>query len=127
MEKTDFDLEKTYWAGKGRYEIPLARLINLIDEKLVYIKDALHPTIGMATMPSASTNGKNYHLERLRKANNAYYRWYNDGDSSSILTKGARDLGFYAANHESIEAVINVKILAAWHEQFGEEDTNADV
>jgi len=78
-------------------------------------------------MPSASTNGKNYHLERLRKANNAYYRWYNDGDSSSILTKGARKLGFYAADHVSIEAVIDAKILAAWHEQFGEEDTNADI
>ena len=78
-------------------------------------------------MPSSSTNEKNYHLERLRKANNAYYRWYNDGDSNQILTKGARNLGFHDAHHESIEAVINVKILAAWHEQFGEEDTNADV
>ena len=117
----DFDLEKTYWAGNGRYEIPLARLINLIDEKSV--KRAPFDFY----VPSSSTGGKNYHLERLRKANNAYYRWYNDGDSNQILTKGARDLGFYAANHESIEAVINVKILAACHEQFGEEDTNADV
>lgn len=118
---TDFNKEKTYWAGKGRHEIPLARLINLIDEKLVQFGPAA------PYMPSASTGRKNYHLERLRKANYAYYRWYNDGDSSSILTKGARDLGFHDAHHESIEAVINVKILAAWHEQFGEEDTNADV
>ena len=41
---SEFNKEKTYWAGKGRHEIPLKRLINLIDEKLVYIKDALHPT-----------------------------------------------------------------------------------
>ena len=118
---TDFNPEKTYWAGNGRYEVPLRRLIHLIDEKSVKRAPTVFHTFDFY-VPSSSTGGKNYHLERLRKANYAYYRWYNDGDSSSILTKGARDLGFYAANHESIESVIDVKILAAWHEQFGEED-----
>ena len=80
----------------------LEKLDDIIEDQLIYEGP------WKAKMQKAS--GKNYHLERLRKAKYAYYRRYNDGDQSSILTKGARKLGFHCAYEEAIEAVINAKI-----------------
>lgn len=110
----DFNFrEQSYWCRKGKYEKAVEKLDDIIEDQLIYDGPF------KASMPKAS--GKNYHLERLRKAKYAYYRFHNDGDQSSILTKGARKLGFYCAHNESVEAVINSKIEAAWKEQTGQE------
>ena len=110
----DFNFrEQSYWCGKGKYEKALEKLDDIIEDQLIYEGP------WKAKMKKAS--GKNYHLERLRKAKYAYYRRYNDGDQSSILTKGARKLGFHCAYEEAVEAVINAKIEAAWKEQTGQE------
>ena len=58
--------ENTYWANKGTHQA--------IIEKL----QALVPEDGPVAQPY-----KNKALERFRKAQNAYYRLYNDGDFNS--------------------------------------------
>ena len=58
--------ENTYWANKGTHQA--------IIEKL----QALVPEDGPVAQPY-----KNKALERFRKAVNAYYRLYNDGDFNS--------------------------------------------
>ena len=111
---TDFNFrEQSYWCRKGKYENAVEKLDLIIDDQLIYDGP------WKASMPKSS--GKNYHLERLRKAKYAYYRFHNDGDQSSILTKGAKKLGFYCAYNESVEAVLNAKIEAAWKEQTGQD------
>ena len=87
---TDFNFrEQSYWCRKGKYEKAVEKLDLIIDDQLIYDGP------WKATMPKAS--GKNYHLERLRKAKYAYYRFHNDGDQSSIA--------FYCAYNESVDAV----------------------
>lgn len=58
--------ENTYWANKGTHQA--------IIEKL----QALVPASGPVAQPY-----KNKALEKFRKASNAYYRLYNDGDFNS--------------------------------------------
>lgn len=108
-----FDKTKTYWNHNGKYEEKVKVLDDLIDEALVYDGP------WKAHMPKSYSGGPNYHLERLRKAKYAYYRWYNDGDGSSILTQAAKKLGHssWCIDHEAVEDVINAKIEAAWGEQ----------
>ena len=59
-------LENTYWSGNGKHQA--------IIEKL----QALVPAEGPVHNPY-----KNKALEKFRKASNAYYRLYNDGDFNS--------------------------------------------
>ena len=58
--------ENTYWNNKGTYPEAVAAL------------QALIPDEGPVANPY-----KNKALERFRKAQNAYYRLYNDGDFNS--------------------------------------------
>ena len=58
--------ENTYWNHKGQYPVAVAAL------------QALIPAEGSVANPY-----KNKALERFRKAQNAYYRLYNDGDFNS--------------------------------------------
>lgn len=58
--------ENTYWAGKGKHQAAVEKL------------QALIPATGTVAQPY-----KNKALERFRKAQNAYYRLYNDGDFNS--------------------------------------------
>lgn len=55
--------ENTYWNSKGRFQDKITAL------------QALIPDTGVVKSPY-----KNKALERFRKASNAYYRLYNDGD-----------------------------------------------
>lgn len=59
-------LENTYWSSNGKHQA--------IIEKL----QALVPAEGPVQNPY-----KNKALEKFRKASNAYYRLYNDGDFNS--------------------------------------------
>lgn len=58
--------ENTYWSHKGTYPEAVEKL------------QALIPASGSVAQPY-----KNKALERFRKAVNAYYRLYNDGDFNS--------------------------------------------
>lgn len=58
--------ENTYWNNKGTYPEAVEKL------------QALIPVSGSVANPY-----KNKALERFRKAQNAYYRLYNDGDFNS--------------------------------------------
>ena len=58
--------ENTYWNHKGTYPEAIEKL------------QALIPASGSVAQPY-----KNKTLERFRKAQNAYYRLYNDGDFNS--------------------------------------------
>ena len=58
--------ENTYWAGKGKHQAAVVKL------------QALIPSTGAVAQPY-----KNKALEKFRKASNAYYRLYNDGDFNS--------------------------------------------
>ena len=58
--------ENTYWNHKGTYPEAVEKL------------QALIPATGSVANPY-----KNKALERFRKAQNAYYRLYNDGDFNS--------------------------------------------
>ena len=113
-----FDETKTYWSGKGKHEKKIDVLGKLIDDTLVYggSINQLY-SIWTVTMPKAYSGGKNYHLERLRKAKNAYYRWYNDGDKNQIFGRALKTLCYGDAG---VENVLNQKIEAAWQEQYGE-------
>lgn len=91
----------TYWGGNGTYEAELEVLHNLIDQKLVrkYHDDGMYwdgdkQARYDARIPSQQKGGSNYHLERLRKAKNAYYRVFNDGDKNRIFDSAAERLGF---------------------------------
>jgi len=107
----DFDETKTYWSHNGKHEKKLEVLHQLIDDTLIWEKPY------RAKMPKAYSGGKNYHLERLRLAKNAYYRWYNDGDRNQIF---GRALKTWCYHNSGVETVINQKIEAAWQEQYGE-------
>ena len=60
------DANLTYWNNQGKYPNAIEKLQKLI------------PDIGKVSRPY-----KNKALERFRKAQNAYYRLYNDGDFNS--------------------------------------------
>ena len=107
----DFDETKTYGSHNGKHEKKLEALDQLIDDTLIWEKPY------RAKMPKAYSGGKNYHLERLRLAKNAYYRWYNDGDRNQIF---GRALKTWCYHNSGVETVINQKIEAAWQEQYGE-------
>ena len=94
----------TYWGGNGTYEAELEVLHNLIDQKLVrkYHDDGMYWNGDKqarydARIPSQQKGGSNYHLERLRKAKNAYYRVFNDGDKNRIFDDAAKRLGFFGS------------------------------
>ena len=93
----------TYWSGNGAYEAELEVLHDLIDQKLTAVRkyhdggmywDGDKQAYYDARMPSQQKGGSNYHLERLRKAKNAYYRMFNDGDKNRIFDDAAERLGF---------------------------------
>ena len=119
-EKTrmTYNSKETYWAGKGRYEAEESILHDLIDEKLVYDNPDCPYT---ARMPRSHSGGGNYHLEKLRKAKYAYYRWFNDGDSSNIFSHRAtlKKVGGHGANDQTVELIMDLKIQEAWAEQKG--------
>jgi len=106
-----FDETKTYWSQNGKHEKKLAALHQLIDATLIWEKPY------RAKMPKAYSGGKNYNLERLRTAKNAYYRWYNDGDKNQIFSRALKNCYYH---NDGVETVINQKIEAAWQEQYGE-------
>ena len=106
-----FDETKTYWSQNGKHEKKLEALHQLIDATLIWEKPY------RAKMPKAYSGGKNYNLERLRTAKNAYYRWYNDGDKNQIFSRALKNCYYH---NDGVEAVINQKIEAAWQEQYGE-------
>lgn len=64
-------MTNTYWNNTGTYENTLKVLHDLIDEKFNF---------DTVRMPRSAKGQENYHLERLRKAKNVYYRFHNDGD-----------------------------------------------
>ena len=109
-----FDETKTYWSQNGKHEKKLEDLHQLINDTLIWEKPYF---LNRAKMPKAYSGGKNYHLERLRTAKNAYYRWYNDGDRNQIF---GRALKTWCYHNDGVETVINQKIEAAWQEQYGE-------
>jgi len=109
-----FDETKTYWSQNGKHEKKLEDLHQLINDTLIWEKPYF---LNRAKMPKAYSGGKNYHLERLRTAKNAYYRWYNDGDRNQIF---GRALKTWCYHNAGVETVINQKIEAAWQEQYGE-------
>ena len=89
----------TYWSGNGAYEAELEVLHDLIDQKLTAVRkyhdggmywDGDKQAYYDARMPSQQKGGSNYHLERLRKAKNAYYRMFNDGDKNKIFDDAAK-------------------------------------
>jgi hypothetical protein len=107
-----YDPAETYWAGKGRFSKEEKVLTEVIDDKL--------PHFGSdAKLPKSHSGGANYHLERLRKAKYAYYRWFNDGDHSNIFSHRAtlRKVGAYSPNNHVVELILDLKIENAWKEQ----------
>lgn len=134
--------EQTYWSGNGAYEAELEVLHDLIDQKLKAVRkyhddgmywDGEKQAYYDARMPSQQKGGSNYHLERLRKAKNAYYRMFNDGDKNRIFDHAAERLGFscsfgygrrlprhghYADKYASLaEKVLDERIKLAAEEQ----------
>tara|TARA_R100001198_G_C5164785_1_gene168320 strand:- start:153 stop:596 length:444 start_codon:yes stop_codon:yes gene_type:complete len=90
-------MEKTYWNGTGTYEAEQETLHEIIDEKLVrkyhdggMYWDGDKQARYDARIPSQQKGGSNYHLERLRKVKNAYYRLMNDGDKNKIFDDAAK-------------------------------------
>ena len=89
-------MEKTYWNGTGTYEAEQETLHEIIDEKLVrkyhdggMYWDGYKQARYDARIPSQQKGGSNYHLERLRKIKNAYYRLMNDGDKNKAFDDAA--------------------------------------
>ncbi len=107
-----YDPAETYWAGKGRFSKEEKVLSEVIDEKLPHFNYD-------AKLPKSHSGGANYHLERLRKAKYAYYRWFNDGDHSNIFShRGTlQKVGAYAPNNHVVELILDLKIENAWKEQ----------
>jgi len=132
----------TYWGCNGTYEAELEVLHDLIDQKLKAVRkyhddgmywDGEKQAYYDARMPSQQKGGSNYHLERLRKAKNAYYRMFNDGDKNRIFDEAAVRFGFsyefkygrrlprhgdYAQRYASLaEKVLDERIKLAAEEQ----------
>ena len=66
--------------------------------------------------------GKNWRLEQLRRAKNAYYRLFNDGDYNQLFDNALKELpplmGYRSLCPRNIDRVMNLKIKRAWNEQF---------
>ena len=108
----------SYWNRNGKYEKKLDILHTLIDEKFDW---------DTKKMPRSHSGGCNYHLERLRKAKNAYYRFFNDGDANPLFKQALNTMNkmgmqkwYYFIGDEAVEEVINWKIENAWKEQTEE-------
>ena len=119
-------LAQTYWAGNGKEEKKLEILHDLIDDRIVY-KRTLSPCGSYyistkAYMPSSQKGGKNWRLEQLRRAKNAYYRLFNDGDYNQLFDNALKELtplmGYRSLCPRNIDRVMNLKIKRAWNEQF---------
>ena len=93
-------MENTYWTANGTYEAALVKLHALIDEEL---------------KAGCGECGKDKpQLERLRKAKNAYYRLYNDGDVTSATYTYFKEPN----DKEVVEAHFDKIILSAIVENF---------
>jgi len=119
----------TYWNSKGKREEKLATLHELIDKTLVYKCDPsgrYSAWNAVSRMPKANKGGAHYHLERLRRAKNAYYRLYNDGDSSRIFPVSQSlqpQVNWHNDWSEGIvEKIMDERIELAWAEAIENEE-----
>ena len=64
--------ENSYWNGTGRFQKQADILHEIIAEKMIMTG------AWQGRLPSVQKGGENYHLERFRRMQNAYYRLNNE-------------------------------------------------
>ena len=92
-------MQNSYSKDTGTFQAQLEKLHDLIDVKMVrkYHDDGIYWDCDKqarydARMPKQHKGGENYHLERLRKAKNAYAKFMNGGDKNRIFDDAAERL-----------------------------------
>lgn len=102
----------TYWNNKGKYQAVYSNLHKLIPS-------------------SGACSSRDPKLERLRKAGNAYYQLFNNGNASMFSrifgVSGRSVLDAACSSVETtprhvVEKCLDEMILAAAHEQWGQPD-----
>lgn len=108
-------MENTYWTGNGKFEEKVEILHEVIDNLLV---DTHIPQNGKKF-------GKHYHIDSFRRAKNAYYRMYNDGDFPRTFAREPECRGmiakdatgqWYTPARVFVEEAMDRRIESAWTE-----------
>ena len=112
--------ENSYWNGTGRFQKQADILHEIISEKMIMTG------AWQGRLPSVQKGGQNYHLERFRRMQNAYYRLNNDGDNNSVFSdiqglKERNPNATWSSRYGLADCFLDERIQLAWQEQRNSE------